>query len=142
MAAGRPAHELTGQRAAAPAPRVLLVDDHASIRDALGELLGDAGVVVVGEAADGEQAVALAHDLRPEVVVMDVSMPVLDGLEATRRITRADPDIGVVIFTAFAGEELTVAALAAGARTVVWKGPIQQLIQAVFAVSRSPGPAG
>ena len=117
------------------APSVLLVDDHAPIRDALKELLGNAGLEVIGEAADGQQGVALAHQLNPDVVVMDVSMPVLDGLEATRRLARVAPHIRVIIFTAYAGQELTDAALAAGARTVVWKGPIQELIRAVFAVT-------
>ena len=117
------------------APSVLLVDDHAPIRAALRELLGDAGLEVIGEAADGQQGVTLAHRLNPDVVIMDVSMPVLDGLEATRRLTRVAPHIRVIIFTAYAGQELTDAALAAGARTVVWKGPIQELVRAVFAVA-------
>jgi len=67
--------------------RVLLADDHQMLRQAVRRALEDAGIDVVGEAGDGDQAVMLTETLRPDVVLMDVSMPVLDGIEAARRIS-------------------------------------------------------
>lgn len=82
--------------------RVLVADDHDRVRAALTRLLATVeGIEVVGQAVDGAQAVALAASLVPDVVVMDVSMPVLDGLEATRRIVKQNPLLRVVTLTAF-----------------------------------------
>jgi DNA-binding NarL/FixJ family response regulator len=86
----------------AGAIRVLIVDDHDRTRFAVGQLLSASDdIEVVGEAADGAEAVALAARLAPDVVLMDVSMPVLDGLEATRRIVNENPRLRVVTLTAF-----------------------------------------
>ena len=82
-------------------PRLLVVDDHHLLRAALVDLLVQAGFEVVGEAADGADAVALAKELDPDVVLMDLRMPVLGGLDATRLIKDACPDIQVVLLTAF-----------------------------------------
>ena len=71
--------------------RLLLADDHRMLRDSLRRSMEEHGFDVVGEAGDGAEAVRLAQDLRPDVVLMDVSMPVLDGVEATRQITRLVP---------------------------------------------------
>jgi DNA-binding NarL/FixJ family response regulator len=91
---------------AGPTLRVLVADDSERVRVALSELLEAAGgFEVVGVAADGAEAVALADDLRPDVVLMDVAMPVLGGIEATRRITTTDPAARVVILTALRGRE-------------------------------------
>ncbi len=79
---------------ATPPPRVLIVDDSAPMRAALRGLLEDADLPVIGEAADGLQAVTMAADLQPDIVVMDVRMPGLDGLQATTRITGAHPTSG------------------------------------------------
>lgn len=96
--------------------RVLIVDDHAVVRRGLRgffELLDD--IEVVGEAEDGEQAVRLAAELEPDVVVMDLLMPILDGIGATARIKALRPDTEVVALTSFIEEDRVTAALEAGA---------------------------
>jgi DNA-binding NarL/FixJ family response regulator len=96
--------------------RVLLAEDHALVRAGLAELLNNApDMQLVGAAADGAEAVALASDRRPDVVLMDLSMPVLDGIEATRRIVAADPDARVVVLTLLSDRERILGALDAGA---------------------------
>jgi DNA-binding NarL/FixJ family response regulator len=101
---------------AAPRIRVLLVDDHAVVRRGLRgffELLDD--IVIVGEAEDGAQAVALVEEHEPDVVLMDLLMPVMDGIAATAEIKRRFPDVEVVALTSFIEEERVTAALEAGA---------------------------
>jgi DNA-binding NarL/FixJ family response regulator len=95
--------------------RVLLADDHRMLRETLRRSLADFGVEVVGEAADGREAVEQAAALRPEVVLMDVTMPVLDGIEATREIRERAPDTSVVMLTMHADDEMVVRAIRAGA---------------------------
>ena len=80
-------------------PRLLLVDDHKLLRQGLRRAVEEAGFDVVGEAGDGEEAVRLAVELRPDLVLMDVTMPVLDGIEATRRLRQSAPEARVVILT-------------------------------------------
>ena len=95
---------------------VLLVDDHPVVRTGLGNLIGTTeDLKVVGEAASGEEAFILAADLKPDVVLMDLSMPGMDGVEATRLILDANPQIKVVVLTSFADEQRVAEALAAGA---------------------------
>ncbi|MFF8386238.1 response regulator [Streptomyces kanasensis] len=98
--------------------RVVLADDQNLVRAGFRSILdGEADIEVVGEAADGDQAVALAHEMRPDVVLMDIRMPGMDGLEATRRIT-GDPrltDVRVVILTTFDVDDHVYGALRAGA---------------------------
>jgi CheY-like chemotaxis protein len=96
-------------------PRVLLVDDAAAIRNALRGVLEDAGIEVVGEAADGDEGVALAGSLRPDVVLMDLRMPASDGFEATARIVKEHPAVRVVVLSAYESEESAEAVMAAGA---------------------------
>src|SRR5438477_6690648 len=79
--------------------RVLLVDDHQLLRQAVRQALEHAGMEVVAEAGDGSEAVRLARELTPDVVVMDVSMPILDGVEATRRIHALQPELPIVVLT-------------------------------------------
>lgn len=95
---------------------VLLVDDHPVVRTGLAGLLGAyPAVEVVGEAADGAEAVDRALDLKPDVVLMDISMPVVDGVEATRRLTGAGYDGAVVMLTSFSDKVRVTEALKAGA---------------------------
>ena len=95
--------------------RVLLADDHQLLRQAIRRALEDAGMTVVAEAGDGGEAVRLVGELRPDVVVMDVSMPVLDGIEATRRVHAEFPDLPIVILTMHGDEALRRDAVEAGA---------------------------
>jgi DNA-binding NarL/FixJ family response regulator len=103
-------------------PRVLVVDDHAMLREALVELLVQAGFEVAGEAADGADAVALAKELAPDVVLMDLRMPVLGGLDATRLIRDACPATQVVLLTAFESPALQREAEDAGCFAYLVKG--------------------
>ena len=103
-------------------PRLLVVDDHEMLRAALVDLLVQAGFEVAGEAADGADAVALAKELAPDVVLMDLRMPVLGGLDATRLIKDARPDIQVVLLTAFESPALQQQAEEAGCFSYLVKG--------------------
>ena len=118
--------------------RVLVVDDQALIRTAVRDLLdAQQGIEVVGEATDGEEAVALAASLRPDVVVCDIRMPRMDGIEATERIC-ADPALSetrVLILTTFEEDDYVVAALRAGASGFIGKGAEpEQIVHAVLTV--------
>lgn len=118
--------------------RVLVVDDQALIRTAVRDLLdAQQGIEVVGEATDGEEAVALAAALRPDVVVCDIRMPHMDGIEATERIC-ADPALGetrVLILTTFEEDDYVVAALRAGASGFIGKGAEpDEIVHAVLTV--------
>lgn len=95
--------------------RVLLVDDHALLRQSLRRVLRETGLEVAGEAADGEEALRLVAETEPDVVLMDVTMPVLDGIEATRRVRRLRPDLPVVVLTMHDDPELIDSARRAGA---------------------------
>jgi DNA-binding NarL/FixJ family response regulator len=106
--------------------RVLLVDDHPVYLEGLAGLLAATtpltGIEVAGTAADGEQAVARAAELAPDVVVMDVRMPGLDGIAATRQVLGTHPDVGVVVLTMSEEDETVFAAMRAGARGYLLKG--------------------
>jgi DNA-binding NarL/FixJ family response regulator len=95
--------------------RLLLADDHRMLRDSLRRSLEESGFDVVGEAADGAEAVRLAQQLRPDVVLMDVSMPSLDGVEATRQISRVVPSSQIVMLTMHADGDVMAKAIQAGA---------------------------
>ena len=95
--------------------RVLLADDHRMLRDSLRRSLEEHGFDVVGEAADGAEAVRLTETLAPDVVLMDVSMPLLDGVEATRQISRMTPHPQVVMLTMHADGDVMARAIQAGA---------------------------
>lgn len=117
--------------------RVLVVDDQAMIRAGFRMLLGDEpDIEVVAEASTGLQAVHAAAKFDPDVVLMDIRMPELDGLEATRRIIAADPDARVLILTTFDLDEYVYEALHSGASGFVLKDdPPEQLIAAVRTVA-------
>ncbi len=96
--------------------RILVVDDHQLVRAGIVSLLeGAEDLDVVGEAADGEQAVEMASATSPDVVLMDLSMPIMDGVTATRALLDARPEIAVVVLTSFADQARVAEALAAGA---------------------------
>ncbi len=95
--------------------KILLVDDHKMLRDGLRAILQAEGIIVVGEAATGREAIALAHQLRPEIVVMDISMPDLNGVDATRRLVTELPGTKVVALSMNADRRYVVAMFEAGA---------------------------
>ena len=102
--------------------RILVADDQAIVRDGLVTVLSlVADFEIVGEASDGAQAVALADELAPDVVLMDLRMPVLDGTQATARILAAHPCIAVLVLTTFADDDSILGALRAGARGYLTK---------------------
>ena len=103
--------------------RVLIADDHPLFRDGLRSMLeSEPDIELVGEAATGKEAVALAAQLQPDVVLMDVQMPDMDGIEATRRAIAVAPNAKVLVVTMFEDDESVLAAVRAGARGYVVKG--------------------
>jgi DNA-binding NarL/FixJ family response regulator len=102
--------------------RVVIAEDHAVVRQSLRVMLEiDAGVLVVGEAVDGQQAVDLTQQLKPDLVLMDVRMEGMDGVNATRRLREVCPDTPVLILTGFGEDEILVKAVEAGARGFLLK---------------------
>lgn len=103
--------------------RVIVADDHPAVRIGLADFLGaQEGLEVVGQAADGADAVRLADSTSPDVVVMDINMPELNGIEATRQIKRLRPTVGVLLLTALEDEDLVAAGREAGADGFYLKG--------------------
>jgi DNA-binding NarL/FixJ family response regulator len=126
--------------------RVVLADDHPVYREGLAALLTSTdGVDVVGVATDGEEAVSVTRDTQPDVVVMDVTMPGLNGIEATRQLTTDSPHVGVVVLTMSEEDSAVFAAMQAGARGYLLKGANQgEIVRAVTAVAHGEvivGPA-
>jgi DNA-binding NarL/FixJ family response regulator len=128
--------------------RVLLADDHRMLREGLRRTLEDNGLVVVGEADDGAEAVRLALDTEPDVVVMDVTMPNVDGVEATRQLRAQRPDARIVMLTMHSDQDIVANAIRAGASGYLTKDcSSDELVGAVRAVAGgetvlSPGLAG
>ena len=119
----------------------LIVDDHEVVREGLRLSLSRAPRIrVIGEAADGESAVALAERRKPNVVIMDVRMPGMDGLEATKMLVDRDPAIAVLIFTAYSERSLLSRGLESGARGYILKeAPHETLVRAIEKVADGEG---
>lgn len=117
--------------------KILIVDDHALIRRGLADLIRyEKDLVAVGEASDGEAAVATAAALKPDVVVMDLMMPVMDGVEATRRIKESLPDTKILILTTFGTSADVSRAIAAGASGAIMKdGSMEYQLNAIRTVA-------
>lgn len=118
--------------------RILLADDHTILRNGIRAILEDEpGMEVVGEAEDGRTAVSLASQLKPDIVIMDIAMPLLNGLEATRQIRRLCPGVKVIILSMHDNEEYIVQVLEAGAMGYILKdSAAKELIQALRTVHR------
>ena len=117
--------------------RILIADDHPIFRDGLRALLASVGdIALLGEASDGEEAIAMAEALQPDVVLMDINMPGAGGIAATRRITQVSPHVAVLIVTMFEDDDSVFAAMRAGARGYVLKEAGQEeLLRAVRAAA-------
>ena len=116
--------------------KVLIADDHPLVREALHRALdGEGDIEVVAEASDGEEAVKLASELKPDVVVMDIVMPKLNGIEATRRIKEIAPNIAILILTAYDDDEYVLGLLDAGAAGYLLKSVRgRDLVRAIRAI--------
>ena len=127
--------------------RVLLADDHQIVRQGLRGLLEKAGHEVVGEAADGQEALRLARTLTPDIAVLDLSMPRLNGLDAAREIRRMSPEIKTILLTMYTDKGYVLQAMKVGAKGYVLKTEAaEDLIRAIREISRgetylSPGVA-
>jgi DNA-binding NarL/FixJ family response regulator len=117
--------------------RILIADDHPLFRDGMHGLLDSvADTEVVGEAATGEEAIALAAALQPDVILMDIKMPGLNGIQATREILRSSPHVSILVVTMLEDDDSVFAAMRAGARGYVLKGANQaQILRAIRAVA-------
>jgi two-component system, NarL family, response regulator NreC len=118
--------------------RILLADDHGIVRQGLRFLLErQPGMEVVGEASDGREAVQMAEAVRPDVVIMDIAMPLLNGIEATAQMLKHDPRIGVIILSMHSDEDYLVSALNAGAKGYLLKESAEvDLVKAIQSVAR------
>ncbi len=116
--------------------RVLVVDDHALLRDGIRALLEvHDDIEVVGEATDGREAISLARQLSPDVVLMDIAMPLMDGLEATRRIQKENPQVKVLILTQHDNREYIISSIKVGAAGCIPKRAVaSELISAIRVV--------
>jgi DNA-binding NarL/FixJ family response regulator len=118
--------------------RVLVADDHTVFRYGMRAMLANVrGFEVVGEASTGEEAVEKAADLIPDIVLMDIQMPGMNGIEATRRIVQANPGVGVVVLTMFGDDDSVFAAMRAGAKGYVLKGAdAEEVLKVLNAVAQ------
>jgi DNA-binding NarL/FixJ family response regulator len=118
-------------------PKLLLADDHAVLRDGLRAILNEGGFEVVGEASDGREAVRLGQTLGPDVALLDISMPLLNGIDAAREILKGSPKTKIIILTMYAEDRYVLASLRAGIAGFVLKSRAASLlVQAIHAVCR------
>lgn len=117
--------------------RIVLADDHAVVREGTCQLLNlEPDIEVVGEASNGQEAIDLVESLKPQVVVMDVRMPDMGGVEATKQIKKRFPDVEVLVMTAYDDDEFIFASLEVGASGYLLKtAPVKELIQAIHEVA-------
>jgi DNA-binding NarL/FixJ family response regulator len=117
--------------------RILIADDHGIVREGLRAVLGpEPDMDVVGEATTGKEVVEWATELRPNVILMDIQMPGMNGIDATRRILETNPHVGVVVLTMFEDDDSVFSAMRAGARGYVLKGtPPSQILKVLRAVA-------
>ena len=117
--------------------RILVVDDHAVVRSGLRTLLSSvAHLTIVGEAADGQEAIAQATNLQPDIILMDLHMPGINGVEATRQIAQMSPQMGILVLTMLEDDASVFAALRAGARGYLLKGADQtEVLRAIDVVA-------
>jgi two-component system, NarL family, response regulator LiaR len=122
--------------------RILLADDHVMLRQGTSEILRkESDIEIIGEADNGQQAIELAWRLRPDIVVMDVRMPVLSGIEATRRIREAMPEVQVLVLTAYDDDQYIFSLLQAGASGYLLKtAPVNELVNAIRIVRSGESP--
>ena len=118
--------------------RVLIVDDHTIVRKGIRALLAEiAGIEVVGEADNGQEAVTQAETLHPDVILMDLAMPKMDGIEATRQIKASQPDSRILVMTSFAADDKVFPAIKAGALGYLLKESApEDLVQAIHQIHR------
>jgi DNA-binding NarL/FixJ family response regulator len=125
--------------------RILLADDHKIVRQGLGAILEEQGFQIVAESANGQEAVQLAEKLRPDVAVLDIGMPLLNGIDATREIARVSPRTRIILLTMHTEDTFVLSGLRAGARGYLLKArAAEDLVQAIRDVHRgeiylSPG---
>jgi NarL family two-component system response regulator LiaR len=119
-----------------PEIKILLAEDHAVVRESIRESLErEPQFVVVGEASDGEQAVQMARELEPDVIIMDISMPRLNGIEATKQIKACCPSVAVLVLTAYDDEQYVFSVLSSGAAGYLLKDVgVQELMEAIKTV--------
>ena len=117
--------------------RILIADDHGVVREGLRAVLGsEVGMEIVGEAATGKEVVERAAELKPDVILMDIQMPELNGIDATRLILSVNTDVGVVVLTMFEDDDSVFSAMRAGARGYVLKGaPPSEILKVLRAVA-------
>lgn len=117
--------------------RILIADDHTMVRQGLSQICNtETDMQVVGQAANGQEACQLASQVEPDVVVMDINMPILDGVQATRYITKAQPKVGVIILTMYRQDQYVFEAIKAGARAYLLKDADgDELLRAIRAVA-------
>jgi DNA-binding NarL/FixJ family response regulator len=117
--------------------RIIIVEDHTIVREGLRPLLEGRGVEVIGEAGDGLEAVKIVKELAPHVVIMDVGLPRLGGIEAARRIVKGNPDMKVIMLTIHDEPQYVFKSLEAGAKGyLVKEAPLEELMTAIKAVMR------